>query len=285
MDSNGHWRILVTKEARGSYNLALDEALFRLAVEGKGPPTIRFYGWSPPALSVGYFQSWQREIDEKACAGKGISVYRRITGGRAVLHDREVTYSVVSRAGSPLFSAGLVPAYRAIGTALASGLGRLGVGAELVRPAPPGGGKAVPRHPSCFSSASGYEIASRGKKLVGSAQKRRGGAILQHGSILLAVEDGGFESLLRHPPPGGPAPSGGLTSLEALLGRFPEREEVVEALSEGFRESWGISLIPGGLTGEEERLSEELERRKYLSLLWNGPEKKEPELEIYPLSR
>jgi lipoate-protein ligase A len=261
------WRLLETGDAPGSFNLALDEALFLLAGEGRSRPTIRFYGWSPPALSVGYFQSWNKEIDEEVCRARGVDIVRRITGGRAVLHRDEVTYSVSCGRSGDFFGEGLWPAYRKIGRALAAGLQRLGVEVDLVRPLP-GGGRSADRHPSCFSSSVGYEISSKGRKLVGSAQKRCGGALLQHGSILLLGHGEEFGSLLTR---GLRRPHTSMASLGDLLGTLPARPAVVEALTGGFREAWGIDLAPGEVTREERRLAERLERSKYLSRDWNGP--------------
>jgi lipoate-protein ligase A len=261
------WRLLETGDAPGSFNLALDEALFLLAGEGRSRPTVRFYGWSPPALSVGYFQSWNKEIDEEACRARGIDIVRRITGGRAVLHRDEVTYSVSCGESGDFFGEGLWPAYRKIGLALADGLRRLGVNVDLVRPVP-GGGRPAGRHPSCFSSSVGYEISSQGRKLVGSAQKRSEGAVLQHGSILLREHGDEFGALLNR---GLRRPRAVMASLGGLIGTLPSRPAVVEALAEGFREVWGVALAPGEVTEEERRLAGRLEDSKYLSRDWNGP--------------
>jgi lipoate-protein ligase A len=262
------WRLLESDPARGSYNLALDEALFLLARRGRSRRTLRFYAWSQPAVSVGYFQSWDREIDPDVCRSKGIDIYRRVTGGRAVLHRDEVTYSVVCAGSRAFFGEGLQPAYRRIALALAEGLKSLGVDAALAPPAPRGEGRAAGRHPSCFSAKSGYEIDAGGRKLVGSAQKREGDTLLQHGSILVAGHGEEFAGLLRD---GARAPSPpSMTSLEELRGCRPSHATVVDALAEGFCRGWGVSFEPGGLTEEEETLAAELEECKYRSHAWNG---------------
>jgi len=265
MDS---WRLLESGPARGSYNLALDEALFLLARRGRSRRTLRFYSWSPPAVSVGYFQSWDREIDPHACLRKGIDIYRRVTGGRAVLHRDEVTYSVVCGGSRAFFGDGLQPAYRRIALALAEGLKDLGVDARLAPPAPRGKGRAAGRHPSCFSASSGYEIDAEGRKLVGSAQKREGDTLLQHGSILVAGHGEEFAGLLRARA-GAPSPLS-MTSLEELRGSRPSHTAVVDAMTEGFCRAWGVRFKPGGLTEEEKNLAAELEERKYRSHAWNG---------------
>ncbi len=260
------WRLLDTGSGAGPYNLALDEALFRLTLEGRCPPTVRFYSWSPPAVSVGYFQAWEKDIDEAACREEGIEIYRRITGGRAVLHRDEVTYSVICGRSVAFFGEGILPAYRKIGKALAEGLKNLGVDAEVV--VPDAGRAPVPRsrHPSCFSSSIGYEISAAGKKLVGSAQKRQGDALLQHGSILLDDHGEDFLGLLkgRHPLR---EKSLGMASVTDCMGRRPTWKEVVGSLAAGFTSSWQVSLLPGELTGEERDLARVLEATRYRSVL------------------
>ena len=270
------WRLLDTGEAPGSANLALDEALFLLAQKDECVPTLRFYAWNPPAVSVGYFQSWEREIDEAACRREGIDIVRRITGGRAVLHREEVTYSVVCGGASGFFDEGIWPAYRKIGLALAEGLRLLGVAAQVVVPDRRSDGSR-PHHPSCFSSSIGYEISAAGEKL-GSAQKRQGGALLQHGSILLEDHGEDFLGLLKSRPP---ANRGALKmgSLSSALGRRPDYGEVVRCLAEGFRSSWGVSLRSGELRSRERGLAEHLDGTKYRSPRWNGRPREAPEVE------
>jgi len=262
------WRLLDSGAAAGSYNLALDEAVFRLAREGKSPPTVRFYAWSPAAVSVGYFQRWERQIDPDACRRQGVGVYRRITGGRAVLHRDEITYSVACGGSSALLGTDLQTSYRTIGCALAEGLRLLGVKAEL---APPSSGKDARRaagHPSCFAASSGHEIGAGGRKLAGSAQKREGSDFLQHGSILVSRHDEEFRSLLR-PTSKTSVADYGMTSLEDLMGRRPDYPELAGALAEGFRRVLGSLPEEGELTGEERNLTDKLEKSRYLSPAWN----------------
>lgn len=263
------WRLLDSGAGPGSYNLALDDAIFRLARQGKCPPTVRFYAWSPAAVSVGYFQRWERQIDPEACRRQGIDVYRRITGGRAVLHRDEITYSVVCAGAGALFGQGLQASYGTIASALAEGLRLLGVEAE---PAAPSSGKDARRaagHPSCFAASGGHEIVAGGRKLAGSAQKREGDDFLQHGSILVSRHDEEFRSLLRSSA----NPSVvdfGMTSLDELLDRRPAYPQLVTALADGFRKILGVSPEEGAPTAEERNLAEELEGSRYLSPAWNG---------------
>jgi lipoate-protein ligase A len=263
------WRLLDSGAASGSYNLAFDEALFRLVRQGKSPPTVRFYAWSAPAVSVGYFQRWTRQIDPEACRRQRVGVFRRITGGRAVLHRDEITYSVVGADAGELFGQGLQASYHTIASALAQGLRLLGVEAELAPPSSGGDARRAAGHPSCFAASSGHEIGAGGRKLAGSAQKREGDGFLQHGSILVSRHDEEFRSLLRSSQKTSTVDNG-MTSLEDLLGRRPGYPELAAALAEGFRRVLGSAPEEGGPAREERNLAEELEKRRYLSPAWNN---------------
>jgi lipoyl(octanoyl) transferase len=273
------WRLLDTGPGRGSFNMALDEALFLRAIEGKTPPTIRFYAWSPPAVSLGYFQPWEGEIDLVRCREQGVELYRRITGGRAVLHDDEVTYSVVAGPGEVGTGGGegILPTYLRISSALAAGLEGMGLAISLApheRRAMTGrtGGAGASHHPVCFSSPSGYEIICEGQKIVGSALKRHGGGFLQHGSVLLGGHGKKLAALLgekyrvRGAEDGGTAAKVGLRD---LLGGSVCYREVVSALADGFARVWETELIPGVPDAGELGLAAKLEKEKYLSQEWN----------------
>jgi lipoate-protein ligase A len=277
------WRLIDSGPARGSFNMALDEAIHLRAREGKSPPTIRFYAWKPAAISLGYAQSWEGEFDEAACRARGVEVYRRITGGRAVLHDDEVTYSVTAGAGAGGFAPGVLPVYLRIGTALAAGLEGMGLAVEMARPSPRrawGEASALSpnpgHHPVCFSSAAGYEITCRGRKIVGSALKRDGESFLQHGSILLAGHGARLAELLgeRYRASGeavspGAVPCGAEEGLRDLLGREISYREVVDAMAAGFARAWETKLVPAEPDGEELKLAMKLEKEKYLTPEWN----------------
>ncbi|MDI6871511.1 MAG: hypothetical protein QME79_09190 [Bacillota bacterium] len=266
------WRLLDTGFASGAWNMAVDEALMETVGRGEAPPTLRFYGWNPPALSLGYFQDREQEIDLEGCAAQGFDCVRRPTGGRAVLHAEEVTYAVVVPEGHPRFSGSSVSeTYRAIGEGLAAGLRRLGAPAEMA-PAKHRGGE---RSAACFDSPSFYELVVKGRKLVGSAQVRRSGAILQHGSILLRFDPDQLLRCLALPSRSARerlrrALVDGVASLEGVLGRVPAFTEVVEAVAAGVAEVFGVVLAPGELTPGECSRAEELVRLKYATEAWNG---------------
>lgn len=264
------WRLLLTGPASGPRNMALDEAILLLHAQSRIPPTLRLYEWHPPCISIGYFQSVQ-EVDLERCREWGLSMVRRPTGGRAVLHEEEVAYSLVALQQNPLVSGGITESYHKISQALVEGLRRLGLaakaepGARLKRTSPT-------RSPACFDAISPYEVTIEDRKVVGSAQVRRQGALLQHGSILLGLDGAKLFSLLR-------TPQGerdrmvaefrrGALSLEEALGRKVQPEEVIQSMLSGFEAALGIELWPGDLTQEEDALARELSAEKYEGKDW-----------------
>lgn len=267
----GRWRLLETGPAPGAWNMAVDEALLEAVGRGDAPPTLRFYGWDPPALSLGFFQDREREVDLEGCAAQGFDCVRRPTGGRAVLHAAEVTYAVVVPEGQAGVGGSVSESYRAIGEGLAAGLKRLGVPAEMAPAERRGGARSA----ACFAAPSFYELVVAGRKLVGSAQVRRCGAILQHGSILLSFD---AEQLLRClAVPAGPGRerlrrglATHVASLEQVLGRTPGFAEVAAAVAAGMGEAFGVILESGQLSLAEQARAAELAREKYTSETWNG---------------
>ncbi len=257
------WRLLVTEPLDGATNMALDEAMLQARVQEIAPPTLRFFCWDPPTISLGYGQRLDG-VNVEACRQLGVGLVRRPTGGSAIYHDtleREVTYSVVARAGDFDGSGDLLETYRWIGEGLTAGLRRLGVPAEMVsvKPSDP---SAMPAF--CFARTGSYEVEVAGRKLVGSAQRRQGGAFLQHGSVLLSADVARLRLLF--PQEGDPL--SGMTTLEEMLGRRPTFDEVVEALAAGLRETHCFDLSPGGLTRDEEALMDRLIREKYDTDAW-----------------
>jgi lipoate-protein ligase A len=249
------WRLIDSGPGDGAWNLALDEAIFRCVRERRSQPTLRLYAWTAPALSLGYGQDAARDVDLAACAERGIPVLRRPSGGRAVLHDREVTYSVAVPAGEPPFGRGLDEAYRAVAAGLLAGLRLLGVEAALALPAPAGGRRG--RHPGCFASVSRHEIVAGGRKIVGSAQRRSGGAFLQHGSILLEGHGEALAPLLR--PPGGKGGTAAMAGLRELLRPCPGYPEVAAAVARGCAAAWGVRWRREEPTAEEISVARRLE--------------------------
>ena len=241
------WRLLVTEPIDGASNMALDEALLRSRLAGAGPPTVRFFAWAPPTLSLGYGQRQDDRIDIAAARALGIGLVRRPTGGSAILHegpDLELTYSVVARAGDFDGADDLLATYRWIGAALAAGLAALGTPAAMV-PVQASDPASMPAF--CFARTGSFEIEVGGRKLVGSAQRRRGAGFLQHGSVMLGAEPARLARVF----PGAGDPLGGMTTLEAALGRRPTFAEAAERLAAAFRTVHGLTLTPGGLSPAE----------------------------------
>jgi lipoyl(octanoyl) transferase len=253
------WRLIGLDEAGqpgsapGPYNMALDVALLE-GVQAGGRPALRLYRWSHPCLSLGRNQPARGFYDAAAAAASGLSIVRRPTGGMAVLHDAELTYAVaapVRELGSPRV------AYLEINRALVAGLRRLGVAAQLavagfVPPPVPG---------PCFQAAAPGEVEADGRKLVGSAQRRQGRALLQHGSILVGGSQAAAAELAgvgEHGPP--PA------LLAELLGRVPTWQELSAAVVAGFETALGICFA------REPISSGELTRARALTRQFASPE-------------
>lgn len=188
-----NWRVVIDSEPRnGSMNMAIDEMLMRRQDNGESPPTIRFYQWKPVAISLGQFQNID-SINLQRCDEKNVDIVRRITGGRAILHKNDVTYSVVAPDTNRIVSGKLMDTYKKISVALLEGLKILGVQAELSA----GEHGSGSRDTVCFNSTARFELTTLGKKLIGSAQCRRYGAVLQHGSLPMVSEIEFFLNLLQ----------------------------------------------------------------------------------------
>jgi lipoate-protein ligase A len=237
------FRLLDTPPAPGAWNMAVDAALMR-AVRGGAPPVLRFYRWDPACLSLGRNQPAAGCYDLEALRAAGVEVVRRPTGGRAVLHDRELTYSVVAADGA---LGGPRESYAAINRALVAGLRRLGVEARL-QPRTEARAPAPSLAP-CFKEPAEGEVVAGGRKLVGSAQLRENGVLLQHGSLLLEGDQREVRAwtLGAAPADGGDTPA----SLAELCGALPSWERLTGALAAGWEEATGASLAPGELSAAE----------------------------------
>jgi lipoate-protein ligase A len=263
------WRLLNTGVATGAGNMAVDEAILIAHSRGEVPPTLRFYGWNPPTLSLGYFQEADKEVDFAACRARGIDVVRRLTGGRAVLHDQEVTYSLVAAENNPVVPGGVLESYLQISRGLVAGLENLGVGAEIVSHSRKSLGTAA-----CFDSPSWYELVVGGRKLIGSAQTRKSGCLLQHGSILLDLDADKLFAVLKV---ANEAVRERLKdnfrqracSLSDVMGMKPDFDAVCRAFADGIARGLEIDLVPGELTGAEKKHAEALVQEKYAQDHWN----------------
>ncbi|NBK46438.1 octanoyltransferase [Staphylococcus delphini] len=184
------WHFINTGSHDPYYNMALDEALLNFVSRGEIDPVVRFYTWNPPTLSIGYFQRLSKEIDIAKVKEKGYGIVRRQTGGRGVLHDKELTYSVIVPEAHPDMPQTVTEAYRVISGGLLEGFKSLGFDAHFAVPRSKEEREKLkqPRSSVCFDAPSWYELVVEGKKIAGSAQTRQKGVILQHGSILQDVD-------------------------------------------------------------------------------------------------
>jgi len=266
------WRFVNTGNAEAAFNMALDEALLVVHEAYATLPTLRIYGWCQPTLSLGYAQNARQEVDLDACQAQGITVVRRPTGGRAVLHDREVTYSVVM----PLLADGqssITEYYRRIGMALATALQSLSIPVHLARPKVRPAAGRTPASPACFAALSRYELSAAGKKIVGSAQKRAQRAVLQHGSIPLWMDRQRlFQCLRLSAERREELVQEAYTTMAAVNEIAPAPvtlPAVQDALRQSFSATFGVELVEMPIAPEEWRLAQHLQATKYTTDTWN----------------
>jgi lipoate-protein ligase A len=245
-------RLLDTGASPAAFNMALDEAVLEGVAMGTSPPSLRTYAWSPPAISVGYFQGMREEIDIEACARLGIEAVRRVTGGGAVFHDAEITYSLVVPEGHELAPPDIIESYRIICAGLIDALAGLGVEARF-----------VPIN----------DIVSGGKKISGNAQTRKQGVLLQHGTLLLDVDVERMFAILRVPQEKLKGKliedvKARVTGLRSILGRPLGYEEAASMLKAGFAKAWGAAFEPGSPSPAELERAAVLAARKYGTEEW-----------------
>jgi len=276
MEKKEIWNYIDSGFCSPAYNMALDEALLEWHSEGKIAPTVRFYGWAPATLSIGYFQKVEKEIDLEAVKNAGLGFVRRPTGGRGVLHDKELTYSVIVSEDHPDMPSTVTEAYRVISEGILEGFRLLGLDAYFAIPKTEEEKQGLknPRSSVCFDAPSWYELVVEGRKVAGSAQTRQKGVILQHGSILLDLDEDLLFSLFKYPNE---------RVKERLQRNFknkavaineisPKRvtmEEAWEAFRQGFEKGLNITLNPYTLTPEQNEYVEKLAKEKYSSNEWN----------------
>lgn len=267
------WRLVNTGSLDGAMNMAIDEAILTAHTEGKVPPTIRFYAWNIPTLSIGYFQRVEREVNLPAVREQGVGFVRRATGGRAVLHDQELTYSIIVSEDYPNIPHSVTESYRLFSLGLLEGFRGLGLNAELVSLNKENGKKKA-ESAACFDSPSWYELVVEGRKVAGSAQTRQRGTILQHGSILLDLDIDLLFSLLsfrseRVKERLQQSFSGKAVAINDLSAQRVTWDQAVDAFVEGFAKGMDIELKPEPLTAEEQALAAELAATRYGTDAWN----------------
>lgn len=269
------WYFINSGPCNPAYNMALDEALLEFHSKGEIPPVIRFYEWNPATLSIGFFQR-VRDINLEAVKAQHIGFVRRPTGGRAVLHDSELTYSIIVTEQYPNMPESVTEAYRVLSEGLLKGFQYLGLNAYFSIPDTDDKKEALKRPKSavCFDAPSWYELVVEGKKVAGSAQTRQKGVILQHGAILLDLDEDKLLSLFHFPSE---------EAKETMRKQLPEKavainriaprritiEECIEAFKKGFEDALEIEFIPFDLTDEQKEYVKTLEKEKYANDEWN----------------
>ncbi|ETP67942.1 lipoate--protein ligase family protein [Planomicrobium glaciei] len=270
------WYFINSGQNSPAFNMAMDEALLDWHSEGLIPPVIRFYGWNPATLSIGYFQRVEKEIDMDQVSALGLGFVRRPTGGRGVLHEHELTYSVIVSEDYPEMPETVTEAYRVISGGLLQGFRNLGLDAYFSVPDTDEKRADLkkPKSAVCFDAPSWYEMVVEGKKVAGSAQTRQKGVILQHGAILLDLDAEKLLSVFKFSSP---------ESEEAMRRKIPEKavainslrerpatiEECVDAFKAGFEEALSIHLHPYILNEEQLAYVKSIEEKKYGSDVWN----------------
>jgi lipoate-protein ligase A len=265
-----NWRLLITPPARGAWNMAADEAILQSAGRKESLPTLRLYSWEPACLSLGYAQPFA-DVDMPRLIDHGWEVVRRPTGGRAILHTDELTYSITAPLDDPLAQGSLLESYNRIAHALLSAAQSLALPVEMKAVVP--GGHASASGPVCFEVPSAYEITVNGKKLIGSAQARRKEGILQHGSLPLLGDLTRITQALIFADENERARSSErlltrATTVESILGYAVAWEDAARAFTNAFESELDLKFDRADLSAGEKDRAEELVRGKYAHPSW-----------------
>ena len=247
------WRLLETGYGSAFTNMAMDRAVLVANSKGKVSPTVRFYGWEPSAISIGYFQSLAEEIDLDVCKKLGVDYVRRITGGGAVYHEKELTYSIVISESHRAIPKNIMESYGKICGAVMKGLENLGIKSTY-----------VPIN----------DIITNGKKISGNAQTRKAKTVLQHGTVLTDVDVEKMFSLLKVPNEKIKDKliadvKERVTSIKHVLGKEVLFEEIAHAMKIGFEQEFNVELVKGALTEEEKELTKKFEKECFSATNWN----------------
>jgi len=266
------WRLIIDGNASGSWNMAVDEALLQQAGAKLSLPTLRLFGWDPGTLSLGYAQP-HTDVDLDGLDQHHWGLVRRPTGGRAILHIDEMTYSVTAPLDDPILAGSLLESYRKISAALVLALQLIGIPVEADRQYD--NGDSQYQNPVCFETPSNYEITYQGKKLMGSAQARKFNGLLQHGSLPLFGDLTRITHTLRYQSAEARVSAGKkllarATNAETILGKIPEKSDVVNAFIEGFSRTMDVSFEQVQLSPQELTLAQSIEHNKYQTQEWTN---------------
>ncbi len=264
-----NWRLLYTTPSSGAWNMAVDESILEHIHHGESQPTLRLYAWDPACLSLGLAQPFA-DVDMERIKAHSWEVVRRVTGGRAILHTDELTYSVTGGADEPVLAGGVLESYNRIAQALMFAMHELGLPVEIKKDVTQNG--ILRDNPVCFEVPSSYEITVNGKKLIGSAQARNKKGVLQHGSLPLtgdltricqalifkdeAARENAAQRLLTR------AATVFTSGVEA------DWETAAQAFGRGFEAQLGIRFQRGEMSQSESQRAEELVEEKYANPAW-----------------
>jgi len=269
------WHFLNSGKCRASFNMALDEALLEWHSNGEIGPVLRFYEWEPATLSIGYFQNVEKEINMDEVKKNGLGFVRRPTGGRGVLHEHELTYSVIVSESYPEMPESVTQAYRVISGGLLEGFRNLDLDASFSVPQTEKQNNDLknPKSAVCFDTPSWYELVVEGKKVAGSAQTRQKGVILQHGAILLSLDVDKLISLFNfkseeHRELMRKSLPEKAVAIDRLVNRSVSIKECTDAFSKGFESALDMKLEPLELTEQQIEFVMEIERKKYANDDW-----------------
>jgi lipoyl(octanoyl) transferase len=265
------WRLIETPPAHGAWNMAVDEAILEAVGQKAVPPTLRLFAWNPPCLSLGYAQPFS-DVDQARLQAHGWEVVRRPTGGRAILHTDELTYSVIAPLTEPRVYGSILESYRRLSQALLQALELLGLPARADKEHTLPSGMS-PSGPVCFEVPSNYEITFGGKKLIGSAQARRREGVLQHGSLPLvgdltrithalvfsdeAERQVAAQRLIER-----------AATVEECIHQVVDWRQAAEAFKCGFEQTLDLHLELADLSAQERRRADELVVQKYAHPDW-----------------
>lgn len=255
-----HWRLIEDVHRGAYFNMALDEAILKAVSEALSPPTLRLYQWSVPSISIGYFQKIC-DINTDYCKEKGYPVVRRTTGGMAILHDTELTYSFSARNDSEPFRGGLMQNYMVLSNALVSALRKLNLDAKLnvVK-------NRRQRNVMCFKTTSYGEITVHGQKVIGSAQRRYHGSFLQQGTVLMDIDRNELYRVFKREYSSDD--DNGIGSVSQFIPSV-STGDVRKALIKAFEEAFSMQFVTDSPTKFELKFAEQMEKRKYSQDEWN----------------
>lgn len=269
-DNEESWRLILSPPMCGAENMALDEAILETVCSGDSPPTLRLYAWNPPCLSLGYAQPIS-DVDLDRLKAFGWDLVRRPTGGRAILHSDELTYAIIAKDDNPHLAGGVLRSYRHLSKGLVHALTLLGLDVEIQPEIPLNHEDRT--NPVCFQVPSAFEITAQMKKLIGSAQVRRRGCVLQHGSLPLSGDIAMICQVLRFEDEETRAlvserVRARATSIETLLSKQISWERASQAFIQGFPFALGLDLQRGDATELEQARAEELLSEHYQNMSW-----------------